>query len=199
MFILLLVQNGLTAEIDSVTPRNLALINSINEINAIINQRIEEGIQNANEPQILVDEMEDFPFENEDTYCDEEALYTELRKAIFQSLEAERINLDRVFLVCIQEELEAWLLADHRAVTAMLRPLKYPHLVGRISKFRNPDNIANPKKRLTQLFTRELGAGRRYVDYQHAIKIAMEIRDFQRMRRSPSFQRFALKVCGVEL
>jgi hypothetical protein len=98
-----------------------------------------------------------------------------------------------------EEELEAWLLADYRAVTAMLQPLKHPHPVGRISRFSNPDGIRNPKKRLTKIFTQELGAGRRYVDYQHAIMLAREIPDFNRIRRSDSFKRFALKVAESEL
>ena len=65
------IQNCFAAEIDSVTPGNLSLDNSIDTINEIINQRIEEGIRKASE---------------KDTFCDENMLYTELRKAIFQSL-----------------------------------------------------------------------------------------------------------------
>ena len=121
------------------------------------------------------------------------------RQAIFQSLQAERVDLDKVFLVCIQEELEAWLLADDRAVTAMLQPLKHPHPVSRISRYSNPDSIRNPKKRLTRIFTQELGPRLRYVGYQHALLIAREIADFTKIRRSDSFQRFALKVAGMEL
>lgn len=119
------------------------------------------------------------------------------RLAIFQSLQSEKVDLDRVFLVCIQEKLEAWLLADNRAVTTMLRPLKHPHPVGRITKFPNPDTVSNPKKKLTRIFTQELGASRRYVDYQHAITLARQISDFNKIRRSDSFQRFALKVAGL--
>jgi hypothetical protein len=110
-----------------------------------------------------------------------------------------KVNLNKVFLVCIQEELEAWLLADHRAVTAMLKPLKHPHPVSRISRFSNPDSIRNPKQRLTRIFTQELGPRRRYVDYRHALLIAREIADFTKLRRSLSFQRFALEVAGREL
>ncbi len=121
------------------------------------------------------------------------------RQAIFQSLQAENVNLNKVFLVCIQEELEAWLLADHRAVTAMLRPLKHPHPVSRISRFSNPDSVRNPKMRLTRIFTQELGPRRRYVDYRHALLIAREIGDFTKIRRSDSFQRFALKAAGLEM
>jgi len=121
------------------------------------------------------------------------------RLAIFQSLQAENVELNKVFLVCIQEELEAWLLADYRAVTAMLKPLKHPHVVGRILRFTNPDSIRNPKVRLNKIFTQELGLRRRYVDYQHAIMLAREIPNFNKIRRSDSFKRFALKVAGLEL
>ena len=121
------------------------------------------------------------------------------RQAIFRSLQAENVDLSKVFMVCIQEELEAWLLADNRAVTAMLKPLKHPHPVGRISKYSNPDRIKNPKTTLTRIFNHELGNGRGYVDYQHAILIAKEISNFNRIRRSDSFKRFAFKTAGLVL
>jgi hypothetical protein len=81
-------QSCVASEIDSVTPRKLKLDNSIDQINEIINQRIEEGIREANEQQDYIDDTEDFEDIEESTYCDEEALYTELRKAIFQSFTA---------------------------------------------------------------------------------------------------------------
>ena len=121
------------------------------------------------------------------------------RLAIFQSLQAEKVDFNKVFLVCNQEELEAWLLADDRAVTAMLEPLKHPHPVSRISGFPNPDRIRNPKMRLNKIFTQELGPRRRYIDYRHALLIAREIAGFRRIRRSESFKRFALKVAGLNL
>jgi hypothetical protein len=121
------------------------------------------------------------------------------RQAIFLSLQAEEVDLNKVFLVCIQEELEAWLLADDRAVAAVLQPLKHPHPVGRITRNSNPDRIRNPKRMLTKIFIRELGPSRRYVDYRHALLIANEITDFRKIRRSASFVRFALKVAGMQL
>jgi hypothetical protein len=70
------------AEIDSITPRKLKLENSLAEINLIFNQRIKEGVNKANEKQQYI--------LNSDTaeFCDEEVLYTELRKAIYQSYTA---------------------------------------------------------------------------------------------------------------
>jgi len=69
-------QAGIAAEIDSVTPRQLKLDNSLTIINTIFNQRIQEAIQKANAQQ------------DGDEFCNEEVLYTELRKAIFQSFTA---------------------------------------------------------------------------------------------------------------
>lgn len=68
------VRPGGAAEVDSVTPRNLHLENSLPVLNAIFEQRIQEGIEKANAKR--------------GDFCDEEVLYTELRKAIFQSLTA---------------------------------------------------------------------------------------------------------------
>jgi hypothetical protein len=79
-------RNGFSGEIDSVTPRKLALDNSIDTINVIVNQRIEEGIQKANALQDYVEDTEDIADRKKDTSCDEKTLYTELRKAIFQSI-----------------------------------------------------------------------------------------------------------------
>jgi len=76
------------AEIDSVTPRKLKLDNSIGHINEIINQRIEEGIRKANAQQDYIEDIDDIEDIEEAVFCDEDALYTELRKAIFQSFTA---------------------------------------------------------------------------------------------------------------
>jgi len=82
-------QEGFTAEIDSVTPRKLKLDNSLTMINAIFNQRMQEAIQKANAPQYyIIDNEEDFIDSEVVESCDEDVLYTELRKAIFQSYTA---------------------------------------------------------------------------------------------------------------
>jgi len=73
----------MAAEIDSVTPRNLKLDNSLVMINEIINQRLQEGINNANAYREYIEEIDEYLDSNND--CDEDVLYSELRKAIFQS------------------------------------------------------------------------------------------------------------------
>lgn len=90
-------------------------------------------------------------------------------------------------------ELEAWLLADNRAINIVLsRPT---HKVT-IKRQRNPER-GNPKKRMTKLFTESVG--RPYRDLKHAEMIAKAIPDFQRLRRVETFRRFAQKVANREL
>ena len=84
-------QTGFAAEIDSVTPRKVKLDNSLAILNTIINQRIQEGVQKANSQQSEIDYINDTDDEEDaekSQACDEEVLYTELRKAIFQSFTA---------------------------------------------------------------------------------------------------------------
>lgn len=76
---------GSTAEIDSVTTRNVKLDNSRATINQIFNQRIKAGIEKANQQSIGMTLLGDLALSREDDYCDEEVLYRELRKAIFGS------------------------------------------------------------------------------------------------------------------
>jgi len=78
----LLLETSFAAEIDSVTPRKLKLENSVTMINTIFNQRLQQGIQKANTRQDYIQDIDPGNF------CDEEILYSELRKAIFQSITA---------------------------------------------------------------------------------------------------------------
>ncbi|MBT8119703.1 MAG: hypothetical protein KJN89_08300 [Gammaproteobacteria bacterium] len=77
------IQAANTAEIDSVTPRKIELDDSAEAINSIITQRIQEGITNANTYREYIEEIDDYL--EIDYECDEDVLYSELRKSIFQS------------------------------------------------------------------------------------------------------------------
>ncbi|SDO94818.1 hypothetical protein [Desulforhopalus singaporensis] len=71
-----------TAEIDTITPYSKALPDITDTLNEIINRRLREGVDNANAHR------DDFTLFSERGMCDEEILYTELRKAIFHSFSA---------------------------------------------------------------------------------------------------------------
>ena len=77
-----LLQSVHGAEIDSVTPRKIQLEDSMVSINRIFNQRLLEGLHNANKKN------NDFEGLSSKEFCDEKTLYRELRKAIFQSFTA---------------------------------------------------------------------------------------------------------------
>ena len=115
-------------------------------------------------------------------------------EAIFSSLNDAGVDQSKVALVCIEKELETWLLADERAIE---RTLSKPHRRARIGRRRNVEQIRNPKSALREVF-RQLG-GMDYNDYYHAELIARQITDFQRLKRIETFRRFALKVADVTL
>src|SRR5215207_1133514 len=67
------------------------------------------------------------------------------REAIFASLREAKVTSPNVHLVCIEEELEAWLVADGRAIAQVLSTPAHPV---RISHENRPDQVRNPKARL---------------------------------------------------
>lgn len=81
-------QHADTAEIDSVSSRKLALADVHNDINALLNERIREGIQRANQQVKSSFDSENLIAPEPGIVCDEDKLYTELRKSIFQSFTA---------------------------------------------------------------------------------------------------------------
>lgn len=115
------------------------------------------------------------------------------REDIVKALESVGVDQTKVALICIEEELEAWLLADNRAISEVLsRPTRRVQ----ISRLKRPDR-GNPKTRLKKLFVEHTGI--KYNDLFHAERLAAAIPDFQRLRRIESFRRFALKVADVTL
>lgn len=118
-----------------------------------------------------------------------EAIFLALDKAGLKKAQIEA----KVALICIQEELEAWLIADGRALSSVLstaaHPVKIPH-VG------NPEQMKNPKKALIKKFKEHLG--RPYSDRLHAIQIVRALPDHNRLRRLSTFDRFCQKLGCME-
>jgi hypothetical protein len=114
------------------------------------------------------------------------------RDKIFKSLNKSNVDINRVYLVCIERELEAWLLADHRPLKELLKKYNHPHpLRGKLRSYKNPDQVQNPKGKLIDIFNQT--TGRKYEDHFHAIQIIQNLSDFQKLKNSPTFRRFALK------
>jgi hypothetical protein len=116
------------------------------------------------------------------------------REHILRALKAADVDTAKVFLVCIEEELEAWLLADNRALELVLSK---PHRPVRISRERHPERVHNPKKRIMQIFRQEVK--RPYNDLIDAEKIVKALPDLDRISRVATFARFAQKVANITL
>ncbi|HAJ62784.1 MAG TPA: hypothetical protein DCP31_29085 [Cyanobacteria bacterium UBA8543] len=116
------------------------------------------------------------------------------RAAIINSLANAGVTSPHVYLVCIEEELEAWLLADGRAISAVLSKPTHPV---KVKDKKNLEGIKNPKKQLNKIF--QENTGRPYVDRQHAKMIVEKLEDLNKLRRSVTFVRFAEKVAGIKL
>jgi Domain of unknown function (DUF4276) len=117
------------------------------------------------------------------------------REAILQSLSKADLTaqqLLRVHLVCIEQELEAWLLADMRAINNFISNPNRPQ--PNIPVIRRPEQIPNPKKRLNQIIQEH--TRKPYVDREHAEKIIRGLPDLKRLKRCSTFQRFAQKIKG---
>ncbi|MCE2966763.1 MAG: DUF4276 family protein [Phycisphaerales bacterium] len=102
----------------------------------------------------------------------------------------------RVVLVCIQRELETWLIADVAAIKSVLVP-RYiaADRLQKINPPGKPERHADPKGWLEDTFDRAKGT--KYTDREHAPAIMGEISDLKALRKVPSFSRFAAKLLGV--
>lgn len=115
------------------------------------------------------------------------------KEEIFQSLKDAGLDLNdnRIRLVCIEKMLEAWLIADERALSDFLLPLTHR---SKIKRYKKPESISDPKSALMTLFRKSGGRFRRYEDRIHAIQIAQKIQSLTRLQRLESFRRFEDKL-----
>jgi hypothetical protein len=112
------------------------------------------------------------------------------RLAILDALEKAGVADKPVFLVCIEQELESWLLADETKIAAYLSTDAHSYTAKRTSK---PDRERNPKSVMMNHFRN--ARGWRYEDRTHAIKVMTAAEtDFRKLRRSSSFARFEEKL-----
>jgi hypothetical protein len=97
-----------------------------------------------------------------------------------------------VYLICIEAELEEWLLYDRSALSSVLSTPTHPVNIRNI-----PKGGINPKGVLRKLF-KEKGK-KTYNEVYSAEKIANEISNLNKLKRCPSFARFAFKITGKNL
>jgi len=112
------------------------------------------------------------------------------RQTLLEGLAKEGLQNGPVFLVCVEQELESWLLASDHAISVHLSTATRPYQADRVRK---PDRVPKPKAVMNNRFM--AAKGRRYEDRVDAVNVlkAAEV-DWKRLRRSPSFARFESKL-----
>lgn len=115
------------------------------------------------------------------------------RDAILAAVANAGIAGSPVFLVCVEQELESWLLADEAKISAYLSTDAHTYTAKRERK---PDRVGNPKSVMMNHF--KVARGWRYEDRTHAIKVLQSGEmDLKKLRRSPTFSRFETKLLEV--
>lgn len=108
-----------------------------------------------------------------------------------KSLQLANVPADApVHLICIEQELESWLLANERAASALLSTPAHPY---HVSRTRQPDGVRQPKAAMIEHFKK--ARGWRYDDKMDAMRVLRAANvDLGRLRRSASFSRFEHKL-----
>ena len=107
------------------------------------------------------------------------------KEAITENLRSAGVDLSKVKLICIEPELEGWLIVDGTALTAYKTQICHPHRV-RAFNGRNEQSNSNESKRVISKYLE-----RRYSDITEAKQIAAKITNFDRVARThKSFRRF---------
>ena len=111
------------------------------------------------------------------------------KKMIIESLDDAGVGSEYVELICIEAELETWLIADYRAVREVIRQWAPQANIGRLKQALHSKD---PKRLLDRLFREH--AKRPYQPHVHAAQIVKAMPDLRRLRRVPSFRRFESKL-----
>ena len=111
------------------------------------------------------------------------------KESIYSSLEKACVSTEQVELICIEAELESWLVADYRAVRDVLWR-RNPRAKTR--RLRQAKRSKDPKGDLSRLFEAQIKSP--YQPHVHAIQIVEALPNLDRLRKVDSFQRFESKL-----
>jgi hypothetical protein len=92
--------------------------------------------------------------------------------------------------ICILRSLEAWILADERALSAYFSRPAHAVNIARVSR---PDRDTDPKGHIFSIFKQQ---GRRYTDRLDAVRVIQATKNTNRLRRVSSFARLSEKLVG---
>lgn len=108
---------------------------------------------------------------------------------------------EKIFLVCVPNMLEAWLIADERAVLAMFEDHASRYHRNKdikFSKVKDPETVPDPKSMLMSKYQKCRLRGE-YADAIHGPRIAKKIDNYKRISRCTSFCRLIEKTFDFDI
>ena len=118
------------------------------------------------------------------------------KESIKKSLAAYKLKEQDIIFLCIEKELEAWLIADERALKDFF--ITKNSMKDEIRRVRTPDTHRDPKGILSKYFRMYRGV-RTFDPMTHTPQLLTKFTNVRNLRRSESFQRFYFKLTGIEL
>lgn len=179
---LLATETGLEIECTIQTMTNKKLL--IQDAAQTTQLLLAEG---CNRVVILWDENP--PWTQEQDFAKERCWHFE-RDQIIKSLEAAKVDLKQLALVCIMHEFETWLLHDVQLLRAVISTSAHP---AKIKKYSDPVRIDDPKAALMGLFSK---CKTRYNADVAATKFAAHLDSLNGLRRCDTFRYFAQGILG---
>jgi hypothetical protein len=132
-----------------------------------------------------------YPNHEEQRPCRKEDCDKILRKLYDASLTEKQLL--RIHLVCVEKELESWLLADEQAISEYLRHLRNKECS--VKRFKHPERPIDPKTELCRIYV-DNHMHRLYEAWRDAEKI-IHLVDIKKLKRCASFQHFAKHIMEI--
>jgi len=112
---------------------------------------------------------------------------------ILKKMESEQVDLTKIKLICMEPELEGWLLVEGKALTDYNAQLCHPHRVEKFTGKKLRSNSNEAKKVISKYL------GHKYNDVAEALRIIQHIDSYDKIaKKHPSFARlktFIGKIC----
>lgn len=118
------------------------------------------------------------------------------KEYIKKSLASHQLSESDIIFLCIERELEAWLIADERALKSFF--IIKNSMKDEIKRVAKPDIHRDPKGLLSDYFRKYRGL-KSFEPITHTGPLLVKFTDVRNLRKSESFKRFYLKLTGNNL
>jgi hypothetical protein len=113
------------------------------------------------------------------------------KKEVSDGLNSFKVDKDKVFLCCIRDMLESWILGDGSAITQYFQSFSASHRLSQFPDYKSSVEQSQPEEKLKRY-------NKRYDKYSDNFKIVKLISDFDKIaKRNDSFKYFKDCVANI--